>query len=169
MTGQLASPANWQPQPERSTPRHGAGGVSGGARRARGLACRMCCCRHRALPLLREDAWHPACHPPMRHQMRCRRRTCCTATFSCAAGPASDVSFCITELPEYLVLDMVRGPGPDVVHVASAFTYTLLMLLVNYAACLPRVTRRRQAWLPHPPWPALAIQPRDAITTSYAR
>jgi hypothetical protein len=28
---------------------------------------------------------------------------------SCAAGPASDVSFCITELPEYLVLDMVRG------------------------------------------------------------
>ena len=26
----------------------------------------------------------------------------------------SDVSFCITELPEYLVLDMVRGPGPDV-------------------------------------------------------
>ena len=62
----------------------------------------------------------------------------------------SDVSFCITELPEYLVLDMVRGPGPDVVHVASAFTYTLLVLLVNYAACLPRVTRRRQAWLPHP-------------------
>jgi hypothetical protein len=59
----------------------------------------------------------------------------------------SDVSFCITELPEYLVLDMVRGPGPDVVHVASAFTYTLLVLLVNYAACLPRVTRRRQAWL----------------------
>ena len=81
----------------------------------------------------------------------------------------SDVSFCITELPEYLVLDMVCGPGPDVVHVASAFTYTLLVLLVNYAACLPRVTRRRQAWLPHPPWPALAIQPRDAITTSYAR
>jgi hypothetical protein len=62
----------------------------------------------------------------------------------------SDVSFCITELPEYLVLDMVRGPGPDVVHVASAFTYTLLVLLVNYAACLPRVTRRRQAWLPPP-------------------
>jgi hypothetical protein len=83
--------------------------------------------------------------------------------------PVSDVSFCITELPEYLVLDMVRGPGPDVVHVASAFTYTLLVLLVNYAACLPRVTRRRQAWLPHPPWPALTIQPRDAITTSYAR
>ena len=66
---------------------------------------------------------------------------------------ASDVTFCITELPEYLVADMVRGPGPDVVHVASAFTYTLLVLLVNYAACLPRVTRRRQAWLPHPPWP----------------
>ena len=56
----------------------------------------------------------------------------------------SDVPFCITELAEYLVADMVRGPGPDVVHVASAFTYTLPVLLVNFAACLPRVTRRRQ-------------------------
>ena len=74
----------------------------------------------------------------------------------------SDVSFCITELPEYL-LDMVRGPGPDVVHVASAFTYTLLVLLVNYAACLPRVTRRRQAWLPHPPWPAAARRHSDRL------
>ena len=31
MSGQLASPANWQPHPERSTPGHGAGGLPGGA------------------------------------------------------------------------------------------------------------------------------------------
>ena len=62
--------------------------------------------------------------------------------------PVSDVSFCITELPEYLVLDMVRGPGPDVVHVASAFTYTLLVLLVNYAACLLSSGTTLRAWIP---------------------
>jgi len=42
MTGQPASPANWQPQPERSTPRHRAGGSSCGGRGARGVVCRMC-------------------------------------------------------------------------------------------------------------------------------
>jgi menaquinone-dependent protoporphyrinogen oxidase len=33
MTGQLASPANWQPHPERSTPKHRVGGLSGRADR----------------------------------------------------------------------------------------------------------------------------------------
>ena len=41
MTGQLASPANWQPQPERSTPRHGPTGCLA-EWGARGVACRIC-------------------------------------------------------------------------------------------------------------------------------
>ncbi len=46
------------------------------------------------------------------------------------------VSCCITGLPECVAAETVRGPGPDVVHVAPAFTCTLLVLLVNYAALL---------------------------------
>jgi hypothetical protein len=40
----------------------------------------------------------------------------------------SDVSFYTTELPEYLLIETVRGLTPDVVHVAAALTYTLLVL-----------------------------------------
>ncbi len=73
MTGRLASPANWQPQPERSIPRHRAGGLSGGAGRT-GVACHMCCCWHRGLPLLCEDVWHPACHPLHQQTLAARER-----------------------------------------------------------------------------------------------
>jgi hypothetical protein len=51
----------------------------------------------------------------------------------------SDVSSCITELSEYVVAETARGPDPDVVHVAPAFTCTLLVLLVTVTtrtACL---------------------------------
>ena len=41
----------------------------------------------------------------------------------------SDVSFYTTELPEYMLVDLVRGLNPDVVHVAAAITFTLLLLL----------------------------------------
>jgi len=47
----------------------------------------------------------------------------------------SDVSFYTTELPEYLLLEAVRGLRPDVVHLAAALTYTLLALT---AAALAR-------------------------------
>jgi hypothetical protein len=40
----------------------------------------------------------------------------------------SDVSFYTTELPEYMLTEAVRGLSPDVVHVAAALTYTLLVL-----------------------------------------
>ena len=40
----------------------------------------------------------------------------------------SDVSFYTTELPEYALIETVRGLTPDVVHVAAALTYTLLLL-----------------------------------------
>jgi hypothetical protein len=41
----------------------------------------------------------------------------------------SDVSFYTTELPQYLVIEAVRGLTPDVVHVAAAMTYTFTVLL----------------------------------------
>ena len=46
----------------------------------------------------------------------------------------SDVSFYTTELPEYMGVELIRGLGPDVVHVAAAFTYTLLVLLAGLLA-----------------------------------
>jgi hypothetical protein len=46
----------------------------------------------------------------------------------------SDVSFYTTELPEYMGVELIRGLGPDAVHVAAALTYTLLVLLTGLLA-----------------------------------
>jgi hypothetical protein len=46
----------------------------------------------------------------------------------------TDVSFYTTELPQYMLVELVRGLGPDVIHVASAMTYTLLVLLTALLA-----------------------------------
>jgi hypothetical protein len=46
----------------------------------------------------------------------------------------SDVSFYTTELPEYAALEAIRGLGPDVVHLAGALTYTLLVVLAAMLA-----------------------------------
>ena len=46
----------------------------------------------------------------------------------------SDVSFYTTELPEYMLVELVRGISPDVVHIAGALTYTLLVLLTALLA-----------------------------------
>jgi hypothetical protein len=46
----------------------------------------------------------------------------------------SDVSFYTTELPQYMLVEAVRGLGPEVVHVAAAMTYTLLVLLAGLLA-----------------------------------
>ncbi len=40
----------------------------------------------------------------------------------------SDVSFYTTELPQYMLVERLRGLTPDVVHVAAAMTYALLVL-----------------------------------------
>jgi hypothetical protein len=40
----------------------------------------------------------------------------------------TDVSFYTTELPEYAVVELARGLGPDAVHISAAITYTLLVL-----------------------------------------
>ena len=46
----------------------------------------------------------------------------------------SDVSFYPTELTQYALIEWIRGLGPDVVHVAAAMTYTLLVLLAALLA-----------------------------------
>jgi len=46
----------------------------------------------------------------------------------------SDVSFYPTELVQYVLIEAVRGLGPDVVHIAGAMTYTLLVLLAAWLA-----------------------------------
>ncbi len=40
----------------------------------------------------------------------------------------TDVSFYTTELPQYAAIELARGLSADVMHVAGAMTYTLLVL-----------------------------------------
>ena len=47
---------------------------------------------------------------------------------------ATDVSFYTTELPEYVAVTAVAGFRPEVVHICSALTYTMLVLLVAFVA-----------------------------------
>ena len=42
-----------------------------------------------------------------------------------------DVSYYSTEIPEYMLIELFRGLGPSVVHVAGAITYTVLVLLAG--------------------------------------
>ena len=49
----------------------------------------------------------------------------------------TDVSFYTTEIPEYALVEVTRGLGQDVVHVAAAVTYALAVLL---AAALAKGT-----------------------------
>jgi hypothetical protein len=46
----------------------------------------------------------------------------------------SDVSFYTTELPQYMLIEALIGLGTQVVHVAAAMTYTLLVLLAALLA-----------------------------------
>jgi hypothetical protein len=45
-----------------------------------------------------------------------------------------DVSYYTTELPQYMLVELLRGLNEDVVHVAAAMTYTLTMLLAALLA-----------------------------------
>ena len=45
-----------------------------------------------------------------------------------------DVSYYTTELPEYILVELIRGLSADVIHVAAAVTYTLLVLLAALLA-----------------------------------
>jgi hypothetical protein len=46
----------------------------------------------------------------------------------------TDVSFYTTELPEYVAVTAVAGLRPEVVHICSALTYTMLVLLAAFVA-----------------------------------
>jgi hypothetical protein len=46
----------------------------------------------------------------------------------------ADVTYYTTEVPQYMLIEMVRGLGPDVVHIAGASTYTLLVLSAGLLA-----------------------------------
>ncbi len=46
----------------------------------------------------------------------------------------SDVSFYTTELPQYMLVELVRGLHEDIVHVAAAMTYTLTNMLAALLA-----------------------------------
>jgi hypothetical protein len=46
----------------------------------------------------------------------------------------TDVTFYTTELPEYMLVELVRGLTSSVVHISTALTYTLLVLLVGVVA-----------------------------------
>src|SRR2546430_6050419 len=45
-----------------------------------------------------------------------------------------DVTYYSTEIPEYALVELVRGLGADVVHIAGAITYTLLVLTAGLLA-----------------------------------
>jgi hypothetical protein len=45
-----------------------------------------------------------------------------------------DVSYYTTEIPEYMIVELIRGLSPATIHVAAAVTYTLLVLLAGLAA-----------------------------------
>jgi hypothetical protein len=46
----------------------------------------------------------------------------------------SDVPFWTTELPQYALIELIRGLGPDVTHIAAAMTYTLALVLATLLA-----------------------------------
>jgi hypothetical protein len=46
----------------------------------------------------------------------------------------TDVSFYTTELPQYALIELARGLTADVIHVAGAMTYTLLVLVAAFLA-----------------------------------
>ena len=46
----------------------------------------------------------------------------------------ADVTFYTTEIPEYILVEALRGLGPSDVHVSAAITYTLLVLLAGLLA-----------------------------------
>jgi hypothetical protein len=46
----------------------------------------------------------------------------------------SDVSFYTTELPQYMLVELVRGLNQNAVHVAAAMTYTLVVLFAALVA-----------------------------------
>src|SRR5579859_4827050 len=77
----------------------------------------------------------------------------------------ADVSFYTTELPEYMVVELVRGLNPDVVRICAALTYTLLVVLAAAVAYGARPADRRTALVRAGITVAVMIGPTAAATT----
>ena len=46
----------------------------------------------------------------------------------------ADVTYYTTEIPQYMLIELIKGLGPDVEHIAAASTYTLLLLAAGLLA-----------------------------------
>jgi hypothetical protein len=65
-----------------------------------------------------------------------------------------DVTYYTTEVPEYMLVELVHGLNADAVHIAAALTYTLAMMLAALVAmgkttgreALARAAMRRGSW-----------------------
>ena len=77
----------------------------------------------------------------------------------------SDVSFYTTELPEYVLVELVRGLNPDVIRICAALTYTLLVVLAAAVAYGARQADRRTALVRAGITVAVMIGPTVAATT----
>jgi hypothetical protein len=77
----------------------------------------------------------------------------------------SDVSFYTTELPEYMLVELVRGLNPDVVRICAALTYTLLVVLAAAVAYGSRPADKRTALVRAGITVAVMIGPTVAATT----
>ena len=77
----------------------------------------------------------------------------------------SDVSFYTTELPEYMLVELVRGLNPDVVRLCAALTYTLLVVLAAAVAYGARTADKRTALVRAAITVAVMIAPTVAATT----
>jgi hypothetical protein len=77
----------------------------------------------------------------------------------------SDVSFYTTELPEYVLIDWIRGASPDVMHVAAGLTYAVLVVLAGLLAKGRATGKAAIARILIATGIMLAPQPGDAVST----
>ena len=78
----------------------------------------------------------------------------------------SDVSFYTTELPEYALVELVRGLNPDVARLCAALTYTLLVVLAAALAYGARPADKRAAAVRAGITVAVMLGPTAAATTT---
>ena len=78
----------------------------------------------------------------------------------------SDVSFYTTELPEFALVEIVRGLNPDVARLCAALTYTVLVVLAAAVAYGARPSGRRTAVVRAGITVAVMLGPASAATTT---
>ena len=78
----------------------------------------------------------------------------------------ADVTFYTTELPEYMLAEMVRGLNPDVARLCAALTYTLLVVLAAAVAYGARRADKRTAAVRAGITVAVMLGPTAAASTT---